>query len=96
MTVVDQLAPVATDEIGFYSPGEVESLTTLSRVTIWRMARNEQFPAAVVLTPGRIGYPRGAVNAWLRDTERKGTKLSRNPPRPAAGRKDAPKHDAAA
>ena len=103
MTVVAPAAAVSTngpdapDEIGFYSPSQVEELTTLRRQTLWRFTRVNKFPAPVVLTAGRVGYPRAAVNAWLRAKEHgDDTKLSRIPPRPKAGRKDAHKHDEAA
>lgn len=48
-----------------YSARTVQQLTSLSRTSIWRLARAKQFPSAVPLSPGRVGYDANAVDRWL-------------------------------
>ena len=57
-------------DVGFYSLTEARLLTgNLSNSTLWRMECRGGFPARVKLSPGRSGYPRAAVNQWLREKE---------------------------
>ena len=51
---------------GFYNRRQVCVLTTLSTVTIWRMERRGEFPKSKQLSRNRVGWPRAAVNEWLR------------------------------
>ena len=51
----------AHDE-NFLSPKAVTALTSLSRQTIWRMAKSGKFPAPRQLSVKRIGYPEKQVN----------------------------------
>jgi predicted DNA-binding transcriptional regulator AlpA len=46
---------------------EVCAKTSLSRTTLWRLGRDREsgFPAAVTLSPGRVGWDADAVEAWL-------------------------------
>jgi predicted DNA-binding transcriptional regulator AlpA len=44
---------------------EVMRKTTLSRQTIWRMARRQEFPAGVKLSGGRVAWWEDAVDAFL-------------------------------
>lgn len=34
-------------------------------MTLWRMAQRGEFPKTVQLSPNRVGYPAGEVDAWL-------------------------------
>lgn len=47
-----------------YSPKQVAALTSLSRVTIWRMAKAGKFPAPVRIAPGRVGFRHSDIVAW--------------------------------
>ena len=90
------MASTTDEELGFYSFAEAEALTSLSRVTIWRRVRAQDFPPPVTLTPGRVGFPRAAVNEWLRNKERGGdVQISRLPPK-RKSRKDTTQNDEAA
>lgn len=44
---------------------DVVELTSLSRVTLWRMVQRGEFPSPVQLSPGRVGYPAAEVDAWI-------------------------------
>jgi prophage regulatory protein len=48
----------------FYSMGEVEAITSLSRSTIYRKMARGTFPAAVPISEGRVGWERRAVDEW--------------------------------
>lgn len=58
--------PQANDP-GIYSRRDVLALTTLSKATLWRRIAAGDFPKPVRLSPGRVGWPRAAVHAWLRN-----------------------------
>ena len=48
----------------FYSIGEVEAITSLSRSTIYRKVAAGTFPSQVPISVGRIGWERRAVDQW--------------------------------
>ena len=48
----------------FYSMGEVEAITSLSRSTIYRKMAQGTFPAAVAISEGRVGWESRAVDEW--------------------------------
>ena len=48
----------------FYAMGEVEAITSLSRATIYRKMAEGTFPASVQISKGRVGWPKGVVDAW--------------------------------
>ncbi|HEV8582143.1 MAG TPA: AlpA family phage regulatory protein [Thermoanaerobaculia bacterium] len=48
----------------FYSMGEVEAITSLSRSTIYRKMERGTFPPRVVISEGRIGWERRAIDEW--------------------------------
>lgn len=48
----------------FYTMGEVEAITSLSRATIYRKMAQGTFPASVLISEGRVGWERGAVEEW--------------------------------
>jgi len=50
---------------GFYSRKQVLALTTLSNTTLWREIGRGHFPKPVRISPGRIGFARPAVEAWI-------------------------------
>lgn len=45
---------------------EVQKLTGLSRTTIWRMERKNDFPARVPLTAGSVGWRLSEIEAWMK------------------------------
>ena len=45
---------------------EVVSTTDLSRTTIWRLECDKQFPSRRQISPGRVGWLRSEVEAWLK------------------------------
>ena len=47
------------------SPKDLPKETGLSRVTVWRLEKAGQFPPRIQLSPGRVGYLRSDVKAWL-------------------------------
>ena len=48
----------------FYSMGEVEAITSLSRSTIYRKMGEGTFPSSVSISEGRVGWERRAVDEW--------------------------------
>lgn len=48
----------------FYSMGEVEGITSLSRATIYRKMADGTFPSSVPISRGRVGWERRAVDEW--------------------------------
>jgi prophage regulatory protein len=48
----------------FYSVGEVEAITCLSRSTIYRKMASGTFPSSVAISVGRVGWERRAVEEW--------------------------------
>ncbi len=44
---------------------EVQEITGLSRTTIWRMERTNEFPARVSLGVGSVGWKFSEVNSWV-------------------------------
>jgi len=51
------------------SPKDLPKETGLSRVTVWRLEKAGQFPPRIQLSPGRVGYRRSEVAAWLESRE---------------------------
>lgn len=52
--------------LGFYSRSEVQTITTLSRVTLWRRIKDGNFPPPVQISPGRVAWTRRSIHEWLR------------------------------
>jgi len=48
----------------FYSIGEIEAITSLSRATIYRKMADGTFPFSVPISKGRVGWERQAVDEW--------------------------------
>jgi predicted DNA-binding transcriptional regulator AlpA len=44
--------------------GKVKDITGLSRTTAWRRQKVGDFPLAVVISPGRVGWWESEVNRW--------------------------------
>lgn len=59
--------PVAVDRL--VGEAECKRLTDLSRVTRWRMMRRGEFPAKVVLSPGRRAWRLSAIVEWMAERE---------------------------
>lgn len=51
----------------FYTMGEVEAITSLSRATIYRKMARGTFPASVPISEGRIGWDTRTVDEWCED-----------------------------
>lgn len=50
----------------FYTMGELEAITSLSRATIYRKMGRGTFPSSVQISEGRVGWERGAVDEWCK------------------------------
>jgi prophage regulatory protein len=48
----------------FYTVGEVEAITTLSRSTIYRRMAQGSFPKAVEISAGRVGWDKRSIDDW--------------------------------
>ena len=51
----------------FYSIGEVEAITSLSRATIYRKMAQGTFPSSVQISSGRVGWDKRAIERWCED-----------------------------
>lgn len=60
-----QRAPVERRPSGFYRRDEVETLTTLSRTSIYERIRAGTFPPAVSLGGASVGWRCESINDWL-------------------------------
>jgi prophage regulatory protein len=49
----------------FYHRRDLLVMLPISYTTIWRLIRTGSFPAPVALSPGRVAWPRDAVDAWM-------------------------------
>jgi prophage regulatory protein len=68
---------------GRYLPWkEVARATGLSRTTAWRLQKRDDFPAPYAISPGRVGYREGEVEAWCVS---RGHSTGRSKPQSAAG-----------
>jgi prophage regulatory protein len=54
----------------FLKAKEVMELTGLSRVTIWRMERDGNFPRRVEISPRRIGWIKSELDEWAANRPR--------------------------
>jgi hypothetical protein len=59
--------PPLADAIGFYSERELDGQGLPSRVTRWRLRQDGKFPEPVQLSPGRVGYVKAEVLAWIQE-----------------------------
>jgi prophage regulatory protein len=59
----------------FYTMGEVEAITSLSRATIYRKMARGTFPASVPISEGRIRWDRQTVDKWCE--ERVGARIKK-------------------
>ena len=50
---------------GILGAKDVEILTGLSRVSIWRLENEGKFPARVQLTGSRVGWYGWEIKAWI-------------------------------
>lgn len=49
----------------FMRERDVLEVTSLSRTTLWRLMKNGQFPIAVRISPGRVGWRESTIITWL-------------------------------
>ena len=54
-----------SQSIDILSPRTVEARLGLDSTTIWRMRRRQEFPQPISLSPGRKGYRRSDIEAWI-------------------------------
>jgi prophage regulatory protein len=59
------LAPDTSQSLDVLSPRVVEARLGIDQTTIWRMRRRHEFPEPIQLSPGRVGYRRADIEAWL-------------------------------
>ena len=52
------------DSSNFARPRDLPFLTGLSRTTIWRLERNNEFPKRVRLSAGAVGYHMHEIREW--------------------------------
>src|ERR1700704_246517 len=50
---------------------EVERVIKLSRVTIWRKVRANEFPAPLELSANSIGWPESTIAEWIESRPRR-------------------------
>ncbi len=48
-----------------YSEKDLDHITTLSRVTRWRLRRAGKFPKPIHISNGRIGYVAEDIDHWI-------------------------------
>ena len=48
----------------FIREREVLEITSLSRTTLWRIVKNDQFPRPVRISAGRVGWRESAIISW--------------------------------
>ncbi|MBI1197924.1 MAG: AlpA family phage regulatory protein [Phenylobacterium sp.] len=61
---------------------QVKDITGLSRTTAWRLQKVGDFPAPVVISPGRVGWREGEVAAWAASRARR-SPCAAQPPTPS-------------
>ena len=58
------------NNVGVIDVAEVEQMTGLSRVTIWRIERRGEFPKRLRLTRGRVAWKFIEIVDWLESLPR--------------------------
>ncbi len=53
------------NKVGIIDVAEVEQMTGLNRVTVWRLEGRSEFPKRLRLTKGRVGWKFAEVLDWL-------------------------------
>ena len=66
-TLVSNSKSKQSDVIAFYSDKQLDLVTSLTRVTRWRMRRKGMFPQPVKLSEGRVGYPKNLIDQWIQE-----------------------------
>lgn len=61
-------APPDPDKILLWP--QVRELVPLSRVSVWHLRRNGDFPAPLRLSPNRVGWRLSEVRAWIEGRQR--------------------------
>lgn len=46
-------------------PRDIQAAVGLSRVTVWRLEKNGQFPKRRKLSAGAVGWLQSEIDAWL-------------------------------
>jgi prophage regulatory protein len=44
---------------------DVVQMTSIGKVTIWRLEQRGEFPAKIVLSPNRVGWIEDEVSDWI-------------------------------
>ena len=58
-------ASYAFTPIAILDEEKVHEMASLSRTTRWRMERRGDFPKRVRLSPGRVGWLKADIEAWI-------------------------------
>lgn len=58
-------AATTTATASLISVAEAGRRTSLSRTTMWRLARSGKFPASIRITDGRNAYVEDDITAWI-------------------------------
>jgi predicted DNA-binding transcriptional regulator AlpA len=63
---MDTHDPIIHDADGLASPRETRSLLAeISEATLWRMVRRGDLPQPIAISPGRKGFERRAILAFI-------------------------------
>jgi len=54
----------ATADDPIIRPGQIKAFMGVSRATVYRMVKKEQFKAPVPLSEGTVGWPLSWINEW--------------------------------
>lgn len=59
------MATLLSDPDKVLTPRQTSDVTSLSNTTIWRLRKAKDFPKAVPLSAGRVGFRAGDLAQWL-------------------------------
>ena len=76
--------------------GMVKEITGLSRTTAWRRQKAGDFPLAVQITPGRVGWWQSELDAWKASRAPRSVSRAAPPAAPAAEERRLPSLEAEA
>lgn len=67
--VITENAHSVYKQAGLYTFNDIQTLTGLSRSTIWRWIKDKKFPAQVKLGGTKVAWRAEDINAWLDNPE---------------------------
>jgi prophage regulatory protein len=62
---VGQILIFLEDAMEYLNSKTIVKMTSLSRVTIWRLERDGKFPKRVQLSPRRVGWREDEIQEWI-------------------------------